>query len=106
MIRGCRARECSPGGGKSAIKGGRVEANVQHFMEHITCSECLQRNTPSRARVFVMVGEEEGDPAVIGFCYAHAAERAGTLKSLAHQASQAKYAPLAHRNVIPLRPRA
>jgi len=83
-----------------------VESQVQHFMAGITCSVCLQERTPTPARVFVVVGAEEGDPAVMGFCYRHAAGTVGNLKALSRHAPAAKFAPLAHRNVIPLRPRA
>lgn len=78
------------------------------FMAGIRCSICLQHGTPAPARVFVMVGEEQGDPAVMGFCYEHAAGTVGNLEALARSAAGAKLArsAQANRNVIPLRPRA
>jgi hypothetical protein len=55
----------------------------QYFTRHMNCSVCLQNRTPSRAQVFVVVGEAEGDPAVIGFCYAHAASMSDSFKAMA-----------------------
>ncbi|HVA78088.1 MAG TPA: hypothetical protein VNF27_09345 [Candidatus Binataceae bacterium] len=82
-----------------------METQVQHLTARGTCSVCLQERTPTPARVFVVVGEEEGDPAVMGFCYKHAASTVGHLKALARRAPDAKFAPLADCNVIPLRRR-
>jgi hypothetical protein len=73
-----------------------------------TSSVCLQERTPARARVFVVVGEEQGDPAVMGFCYAHAAQKAGSFKTMARNAAVARFTPHPpeHWTVIPVRPRA
>lgn len=84
-----------------------METQVRQFFGRITCSVCLQERTPARARVFVVVGEEEGDPAVMGFCYAHAAQKAGTFKTMArHAAAKLMPHPPEHWGVIPIRPRA
>ncbi|HUY38063.1 MAG TPA: hypothetical protein VMV13_04500 [Candidatus Binataceae bacterium] len=84
-----------------------METRVRQFFGRITCSVCLQERTPARARVFVVVGEEEGDPAVMGFCYAHAAQKAGSFKTMARNAAAARFTPHPpeHWGVIPIRPR-
>ncbi|MHB8381683.1 MAG: hypothetical protein ACYDC3_05010 [Candidatus Binataceae bacterium] len=79
-----------------------MEAQVKQFFGRITCSVCLQERTPARARVFIVVGEEEGDPAVMGFCYAHAAQRTGAFKSMVRHVAAEKFAP---HPETPLRPR-
>ncbi len=85
-----------------------METQVRQFFGRITCSVCLQERTPARARVFVVVGEEEGDPAVMGFCYAHAAQKASMFKTMGRNAAAARFVPHPpeHWDVIPVRPRA
>jgi hypothetical protein len=92
----------------ASLSSGGLMDFQKHFRASITCSVCLQERTPAPARVFVMVGEEEDDPAVMGFCYEHAAATVANLEGLARSAAGAKLArsAQANRNVIPLRPRA
>ncbi|HUY26467.1 MAG TPA: hypothetical protein VMV27_03520 [Candidatus Binataceae bacterium] len=70
-----------------------METQARHFGAHITCSVCLHERTPTPARVFVVVGREYGDPAVMGFCHEHAPNLAGAVSAPAGRAAQAEFAP-------------
>ncbi|HVA80884.1 MAG TPA: hypothetical protein VNF29_08155 [Candidatus Binataceae bacterium] len=70
-----------------------MEAQAQRLGAHISCSVCLHEGTPTRAQVFVVVGREYGDPAVMGFCDEHAPSPADAFSAPAIRAAQAKSAP-------------
>ncbi len=72
-------------------------------MSRITCSVCLQDHTARRAQVFIVVGGEHGDPAVMGFCYEHAAGTVGRLHEMAKPQARTQ-APAA--KIVQFRPRA